>query len=97
VFKSKTDREQPKSAKRENLQKAQNKLLRVLQNAEIKDRIQISQMLNNQKMLSVNQTMAQIKKTKMWKATNTQVNLLKIKQQTATEGGRVTRSVTKTL
>ena len=43
-------------------------MLRIVTNKKIKDRIRISAMLEELKMLSVNQTAAQIKLTEMWKA-----------------------------
>ena len=53
-----------------SLQKAQNTMLRIVTNKKIKDRIRISVMLEELKMLSVNQMAAQIKLTEMWKATH---------------------------
>ena len=45
-------------------------------------------------MLSVNQTMTQIKLTEMWKARSTNQNPLNITPRTTPEGARTTRSVT---
>ena len=52
----------------EKLQKAQNNMLRTLENVKVKDKVSIQSMLVKNKMLSVNQTMAQIKLTEMWKS-----------------------------
>ena len=45
-------------------------------------------------MLSVNQTMAQIKLTEMWKTRNTNQNPLNIKPRVMSENVKQTRSVT---
>ena len=50
------------------VQKAQNILPRVMERKRISDKITVREMLDNQKMLSVNQLAAQIKMVKMWKA-----------------------------
>ena len=51
-------------------------------------------MLTKNKMLSVNQTLAQIKLNELWKAINLGNNPLKFKTQEATENGITTRAVT---
>ena len=51
----------------EKLQIAQNNMLRTLENVKIKDKVSIKSLLNKNQMLSVNQTVAQIKLTEMWK------------------------------
>ena len=78
----------------ENLQLAQNKLLRTHQNVRIKDKISIASMLDRQKMMSVNQLQAQIKLTEMWKASNVKTYPLNIGKRNLGEEIRITRSVT---
>ena len=51
-------------------QKVQNKLLRILEKKRIFDKVPIKGMLENQEILLVNQTGAQIKLVEMWKAKN---------------------------
>ena len=51
-------------------------------------------LLKNTKMLSVNQTMVQIKLTEMWKATNTNKNPLHLQPRSVSENERITRGVT---
>ena len=72
----------------EKLQKTQNKLVRTLENVRIKDKNRSSEMLTKNSMLSVNQTLAQIKLTELWKATHTDNNPLKFTQLTPAENGR---------
>ena len=69
----------------ENLQLAQNNLLRTLQNVRIKDKVSIASMLERQQMLSVNQLQAQIKLTEMWKASNVNKYPLNIEKRTLHE------------
>ena len=45
----------------EKLQKAQNNLLRVLENVRVRDKVSIKKMSENRNTLSVNQNHAQIK------------------------------------
>ena len=57
-----------------DVQKTQNKLLRILEKKKISDKIKVTTMLKSQDMLSVNQTTAQIKlveigKQNMWRYT----------------------------
>ena len=52
------------------LQKAQNKLLRFLNNSKISDKVSTSSMLVKHNMLAVNQINTQIKLTELWKAAN---------------------------
>ena len=68
--KVRTADDQTKPIIMQKLQRAQNKMLRVLENVKISDRISIAQLLERQKTLSVNQTQAQIKLSEIWKATN---------------------------
>ncbi len=51
-------------------QRAQNKMLRVLDGAQMVDQKSTKSLLEEQNMLSVNQMAAQIKLTEMWKASN---------------------------
>ena len=53
-----------------DIQKALNKMLRIMERKRISDRVPVKEMLDKHGMLSVNQTSAQIKLTKMWKARN---------------------------
>ena len=53
-----------------SLQKVQNRMTRLLNNAKISDKINTKTLLANIKGLSVNQLNAQIKLTEMWKVTN---------------------------
>ena len=50
------------------VQIAQNKLLRLLDGSRVKDRRSIKDMLDKFDLLSINQTLAQIKLTEAWKA-----------------------------
>ena len=52
------------------VQKAQNRLLKVLERKRISDIELVRKMLENQTMLLVNQMAAQIKLTEVWKAKN---------------------------
>ena len=73
------------------LQMAQNRMLRMLANKRIRDKVSIKSMLDKQKWLSVNQTNAQIKLTEMWKMQNDEKYPLKGKRQATTMEGRETR------
>ena len=57
-----------KTKELKKLQIAQNNMLRTLENVRIKDRVSIKSLLKKNKMLSVNQTNAQIKLLEMWKS-----------------------------
>ena len=67
--KVRTTEEQPKGKQLVQLQQAQNRMLRMLMNKRIRDRVSIKSMLEKQRMLSVNQINAQIKLVEMWKCT----------------------------
>ena len=54
----------------EAIQKCMNKLLRVLNNSRISDKISTKSMLTKFNLLSVNQMNAQIKLTEIWKSVN---------------------------
>ena len=91
--KVRTQKECPSQSLMENLQKAQNQLVRTLENVRIKDKNRTSTMLTKLKMLSVNQNMAKIKLTELWKAINTDNNPLNFRQQQPAANGRETRGV----
>ncbi len=76
------------------VQRAQNKMLRVLDRAQIVDQKSTKRLLEEQNMLSLNQMSAQIKLTKMWKATNDPQYPIKMKTRENQEGGMGTRSGT---
>ncbi len=76
-----TTNEQPTSQIMKELQKSQNKLLRVLTGKKVSDIIKIEDMLNSLQMMSVNQIAAQIKLTEMWKALNDSQYPLGVKQK----------------
>ena len=54
----------------EAIQECQNKLLRVLNDTRISDKISIKSMLTSMNMISVNQINAQIKICEMWKSSH---------------------------
>ena len=86
--------EDAKTRDLENLQTAQNNLLRTLEDVRIKDKVSIKSMLEKNKMLSINQMHAQVKLTEMWKATNYQNYPLNIEKLKPAENGRESRGVT---
>ena len=69
-------------------------MLRTIENVTLVDRKRSADMLKKNNILSVNQMMAQIKITEMWKATCTSNNPLKVEQKNIPECGRITRSHT---
>ena len=73
---------QQKTKQGTDIQKAQNKLLRVMEKKKISDKIPVRTMLENQKIVSVNQTAAQIILLETWKAKNMADYPLNIKFQT---------------
>ena len=89
--KVRTQESDPSNGMMAKLQISQNKLLRVLENVLPIEGIHTKTLLDNQKMLSVNQMAAQIKLTEIWKATHIDNYPVKVIQQTTTENGRVTR------
>ena len=58
----------PSNQDMEAIQKCQNKLLRLLNNSLISDKISIKSMLSKFNMLSVNQMNAQVKLNEIWKS-----------------------------
>jgi hypothetical protein len=87
--------EQPKSQYMRMAQRSQNKMLRILDGALVSDRKSKKTLLDNQKMLSVNQTAAQIKLTEMWKASNDLQYPIKMKTRERQENVIETRCVTR--
>ena len=77
----------------ETLQKSQNKLLRFLNNTQIKDKVSNISMLEKHKMLSVNQLNAQIKLTEIWKALSDKDHPFKISKPVVDEDERVSRAL----
>ena len=78
-----------------DVQKTQNKLLRILEKKKISDKIKVTTMLKSQDMLSVNQTTAQIKLVEMWKAKHVEVYPINIRFLTTVGGRRTTCGETK--
>jgi hypothetical protein len=76
------------------VQKAQNRLLRILERKRISDKVPIREMLDNQNMLSVNQLAAQIKLAEVWKARNGENYPVKMEFRTVNENGTSTRGAT---
>ena len=72
-------------------QKAQNNLLRSLCNKSKSERTSIKRMLDELKMLSVNQMAAQIKLTEMWKVKHTKNYPLKFPSQETQPNAKETR------
>ena len=83
---------QPRNANMDSLQRAQNKMLRTIENVKLTDKVRSADMRRRQNILSVNQTMAQIKITEMWKATST--SNMHVGTRVIPECGRITRSNT---
>ena len=72
-------------------QKSQNKLLRILSNKKLSDRVSTKKLLESNQMLSVNQLSAQIKLTEMWKAKYVEDYPIKFACQTTGVNARETR------
>ena len=87
--------DQPKSQYLTMVQRAQNKMLRVLDGSMVTDRKRTKTILDDQNMLSVNQIAAQIKLTEMWKASNDPHYPIKMKTKGSQEDGIETRSITR--
>ena len=77
----------------DKLQKAQNKMLRTLENVRISDKISVNSMLIKHKMLSINQLNAQIKLTEMWKANYVPSYPLEVQKRPSTSEGIITRGM----
>ena len=63
-------------------------------NVKVNDKVSIKKMLESQKMLSVNQTHAQIKILEMWKATNFNNYPNKVAQTSHINTDRITMCIT---
>ena len=92
--KVRTQETDPTNLLMSKLQVNQNKMLRVLENVLPKDGVHTKTLLENQKMLSVNQLAANIKLTEIWKATHVDKHPVKVSYQTTSLNGRVTRGDT---
>ncbi len=86
--------EHPKSLYMTMVQRSLNKMLRILDGALVSDRKSTKALLDNQKMLAVNQIAAQIKLTEMWKASNDPQYPIKMKTRERQENAITTRSLT---
>jgi len=86
--------EQPKNQLVTMVQRAQNKMLRVLDGARIVDQKSAKGILEEQNMLSLNQMAAQIKLTEMWKASNDPHYPIIMKMRDTQVEGMETRSST---
>ena len=87
-----TDETQSKHTELLNVQKAQNRLLRILTNTRRGDHTRIADMLKETGNLSVNQTAAQIKLLEMWKATHLPKYPIKLEIVRQENGRTQTRS-----
>ena len=86
-----TDESQKKNTDMIRVQKAQNRLMRVLTKTRRMDRTKIGELLEKTGMLSVNQTAAQIKYLEMWKATHNIDYPLKLEMVEGKRSGIATR------
>ena len=76
----------------EDLQKVENKLLRLLNNTRISDKINTKSFAHDLNMLSLNQINAQVKLTEMWKASNVQDYPTKLVKKAPNSENMLTRS-----
>ena len=76
----------------QDLQKSQNKLLRLLNNSRISDGISTASLLTKFNMLAVNQINAQMKLSEMWKAVNDVEHPFNLEKPEAGPNVRSTRS-----
>ena len=90
--KVRTQESDPSNVLMSKLQVSQNKMLRVLEKLQLKDGIHTKTLLENQKMLSVNQLAGNIKLTELWKATHVENYPLKITYHTTAPQERVTHA-----
>ena len=84
----------PQMADFEKLQIAQNNMLRTLEKVKVSDKVSIKYLLDKTQMLSVNQTLAHIKLTEMWKSKNNERYPIKPAIVQPTINGTFTRSAT---
>ena len=75
-----------------DIQKAQNKLARLLNGTRISDKIRSSVLLQRIKMSSINQIMAEIKLLEIWKSLNVDGNPLNLPVEKKGENSMNTRS-----
>ena len=78
----------------ENIQKIQNKLLRMLTNTNLTDMVNTSTLLKQTNSLSVNQMNGQIKIQEVWKAINVKDYPIQVEKQAGSEQGPTTRAIT---
>ena len=78
----------------DDIQLNQNRILRMLSNKKVSDKISIATLLKENNMSSVNQTMAQIKISEMWKANHIENYPIKVETVNRSENSRVTRAIT---
>ena len=84
---------QPKNKVMCQIQKSQNKLMRIMSHVKTTDRKSIKDLLSETDMLSVNQTAAQIKLTEMWKVVNDPLYPIKMEIKETSENCIATRSM----
>ena len=77
-----------------DLQVSQNKMLRLLNNTRISDKISTSSLLTKFNMMSVNQINAQIKLSEMWKAVNVEDHPFNLDRKESGPNIRSMRSIT---
>ena len=77
-----------------DLQISQNKMLRLLNNSRISDKISTATLLTKFNMLSVNQINAQIKLSEMWKAVNNEDHPFNLEKLSSGPDIRAMRSIT---
>ena len=78
----------------ENIQKVQNKLLRMLTNTKLLDMVRTSTLLKKTNIMSVNQLNCQIKIQEVWKALNIPDYPIQIEKQSVKVTGTSTRACT---
>ena len=94
IGKARTMKEDAISADLWAIQLVQNKLLRLLNKSQVKDRISTTSLLKKFGMLSVNQLNAQVKLLEMWKSQNIADYPLKVGRQEKNENTCTTRAST---
>ena len=94
IGKARTRREDAVCADLWAIQLVQNKLLRLLNKSQVKDRISTASLLKKFGMLSVNQLNAQVKLLEMWKSQNIVDYPLKVGRQEKIENTCTTRAST---
>ena len=91
--KVRTEEDAPKNQMLTSIQKAQNKLVRLLTNTRLAEGINTKAMLDKCGLLSVNQTHAQIKLLEIWKSLNVKDYPIQVSQPTRSLETATTRSV----